>query len=163
MTNWTKDLSFQLALARLGGAIAASAKLGLSDARAIRWRAAGGANLQGHVNALVPLALLLAKQDPSLVRRVRRTTSLANDMGKGSSEARDASLRTDIAAALSTLQASQGADVVAHEIRNGKAITVGQACSTYLSSSLGGSQRSGGAGDTVIKRSLKLIAHFGIL
>lgn len=163
MKNWTSDHKFQLALARLSGAIAASAKLGLSDARAIRWRAAGGANLQGHENALVPLALLLAMQDPSLVRRVRLTTSLAGNLGKGSTESRDKSLRDDIAAALLSLQTAKGSDVVSHEIRSRKPITVSKACNTYVSAALSGSQPRGGAGDTVIKRSLKLIAHFGIV
>lgn len=163
MKDWARDHRFQLALARLSGAIAASAKLGLSDARAIRWRAAGGANLQGHENALVPVALLLAMQDPTLVRRVRRATDLANSMGKGSTESRDKALRDDIAAALSSLQASHGTDIVSHEIRSKRPITVSKACRTYVSVVLGGSQPNGGAGDTVVKRTLKLIAQFGIV
>lgn len=163
MTNWVNDYEFQLALARLSGAIAAAATLGLSDARAIRWRAAGGANLQGHENALVPVALLLAMQDPSLVRRVRRSTSLAQSMGRGSTESRDQALRDDIALALRRLQATRGTDIVSRQLGNNQPISVDRACRTYLSTRLNGSQQNGGAGDTVIKRVLKLIAQFRIV
>lgn len=84
-------------------------------------------------------------------------------MGKGSTESRDKALRDDIAAALSSLQASHGTDIVSHEIRSKRPITVSKACRTYVSVVLGGSQPNGGAGDTVVKRTLKLIAQFGIV
>jgi hypothetical protein len=163
VTNWVNDLRFQLALARLSGAIAAAATLGVCDARAIRWRAAGGANLQGHENALVPVALLLAMQNPSLVRQVRRSTSLIQSMRRGSTESQDKALRDDIAAALRGLRATHGTDIVSHQLRNNLPISVDHACRTYLSTRFNGSQQNGGAGDTVIKRTLKLIAQFRIV
>ncbi|NKC32063.1 hypothetical protein [Falsiroseomonas selenitidurans] len=163
MTNWTTDIGFRLALARLGGAIVASGRLGLIDARSIRWRASGGANLQGHANTLVPLSLLLAMTDKTLVRRVRRDTDLTRDMGRGSVESLNKSLRDDIGVAMSNLRSTQGSDIVAQEIKSKRNITVNKACDTYLSIAMGGSHARGGAGDTVVKRTLKIIAQFNMV
>lgn len=160
MTDRTKQMAFKLAASRFEGALFAAARLGMRDAQAIRWRAQGGANLQGHANALVPVAILLAQLHPSVLKKVRIATNFLNSMGKGTPESRDPALRAIIEHAIRTLRKTNGPDVFAHELRSRKQITIDKACDTYLSAKLGGGQANGGAGDTVIKRALKIIAHF---
>jgi hypothetical protein len=157
--NWTSDATFQISLGRLDGIITTAARLGHPDGQALHGRRQGVNNLQGHANALEPLAVLLAQNSPALLIEIKSLTNLSNDMGQGSSEARDPQIRSIIASAIADLRSTCGNDVIAHEMRSNAPITVDSACDTYLSISLGGAQAAGGAGDTVVKRTLKLLAH----
>ena len=57
--DWTANVGFQKKLSRLDGIIATAARLGHPDGRALKARRQGQNNLQGHANALEPLAVLL--------------------------------------------------------------------------------------------------------
>lgn len=157
--DWTKDSAFQRSLSRLDGIITTAARLGHPDGQALDGSRQGVNNLQGHANALEPLALLLAQKSPALLPIIKSLTKLSDDMGAHSSEARDQNIKSTIAGAITALRGTCGSDVIAREIKNGDPITVDSACDTYLSSGLGGGQGAGGAGDTVVKRALKLLAH----
>jgi hypothetical protein len=157
--DWTKDAGFQRALSRLDGIITTAARLGHPDGQALEGRRQGVNNLQGHANALEPLAVLLARKSPALLTTIKSLTKLSADMGQGSAESRDPQIKASIAAAVSALRAAHGSDIIAREIKSNHPITVDSACDTYLSSGLGGTQGAGGAGDTVVKRTLKLLAH----
>lgn len=159
MMDWTKDPAFQRSLSRLDGIITTAARLGHPDGQALEGRRQGVNNLQGHANALEPLALLISQKSPALLVTIRNLTNLSSDMGPGSKESRDPQIKAAIAAAVSTLRASHGNDIIARELKSQDPITVDTACNTYLSSGLGGAQDTGGAGDTVLKRTLKLLAH----
>ncbi len=157
--DWTTDAQFRMSLSRLNGIIATAARLAHPDGKALKARRQGKNNLQGHANALEPLALLLAQIYPALLASIKARTSLNANMGQGTTEARDQQITLNIASAISGLRANYGSDIIAHEIRSGNAITVDSACNTYLSVSLGGNHVGGGGGDTVVKRVLKFLAQ----
>jgi len=157
--NWLTNIDFQRAMARLDGTITTAARLGHPDGVALDERRQGRNQLSGHANALENLALLLAMQSPALLAIIRDETDLAEDMGQGSAESRNQVIKTQIADALTALRAARGNDIIARELRSNAPITVNSACQTYLSVGLGGGQDTGGGGDTVVKRTLKLLAH----
>lgn len=102
--------------------------------------------------------MLLAQESPGLLGVIKGHTKLSADMGAGSSESRNQLIKSAIADALSALRASRGSDIIARELGSNAPITVDAAC-TYLSAGLSGVQGAGGGGDTVVKRTLKLLAH----
>ena len=157
--DWTANVRFQKKLSRLDGIIATAARLGHPDGRALKARRQGQNNLQGHANALEPLAVLLAQTSPALLSVVKARTSLAANMGRGTTEARDSQITSNIASAIGSLCAACGSDIIAHELKSGNTITVDSACATYLSVGLNGGQTKGGGGDTVVKRVLKFLAQ----
>jgi hypothetical protein len=157
--DWTKDQGFQHLLSRLDGIITAAARLKHPDGKALDNRRRGVHNLQGHANALEPLAALLFQESPILRDLIRERTALSEDMGPHTREARDSIIRDAIAGAITDLRATRGSDIISREMQGLSPITVDSACDTYLSTGLGGGQSSGGAGDTVVKRVLKLLAH----
>lgn len=74
-------------------------------------------------------------------------------------EARDRYLWRKAMNATRLLIQERGADIIAEEIATGREQSVRQVAMTYLSTQFGGGQTTGGAGNTVIKRTLKLLAH----
>ena len=57
---------------------------------------------------------------------------------------------------------SSGQDIVAEEMTSGIAQSAADVARTYLSTSWGGGQPKGGGANTVVKRTLKLLAHLQI-
>jgi hypothetical protein len=57
------------------------------------------------------------------------------------------------------LLSARGADIIAESIRSHSPQDAASIAATYLSSDYGGGQGTGGAGDTVLKRTIKLLAH----
>lgn len=159
MADLTADKEFQTAVAKARRLIEREAKGGSEDAVALVERKNGKNNLQGHYNSLVPLAVLLASEYPDLLEDIRSGTRLSHNMGRGSYEARKSNVWSPVKKAVRKLQKARGSDVVAGELRSGRPQTVNQVSKTYLSKRYGGSHPHGGGGDTVLKRTLKLLAH----
>lgn len=157
MTDYRFDPAFRAAVAAVETGIEQLAANGVPDAQALMDRAAGVNNLQGHYNALVPLAVLLLRQQPHLVAHVKGRTDLAIDMGQERSEARDRATWAPVEAATSALIAAEPHSIIGERLSPGL-VTV-QDAANYLSQDFGGVQSTGGGGNTVLKRTLKLVAH----
>lgn len=159
MADLRMDLAFSTAVAVAKAAIAEFARGGIADAQALAVRRRGWNNLQGHAHSIVPLAVAYARAHPNQLRTIRARTDLARGMTRWSREARDTALWRPVMVEIKAFLASRGADVIAEEMQGGAAQTAQDIATTYLSSHYGGGQTTGGGGNTVLKRTLKLLAH----
>lgn len=107
---------------------------------------------------LMPLAVWLTIRRPDLLKLIRSKTKLANEMKATSSEAR-AAFWGEIKDAIKAELTKNGADVISSADKTNSPTTAQEIAETYLSADYGGGQTKGGAGNTVLKRSLKLLAH----
>ena len=162
MPDLRNDPAFVAAVAAARQAIGELASRGIPDAEALVARSAGWNNLQGHAHSLIPLAVLYARSNYTQLQAVRSATILTQAMTGGSQEARNRSIWRVVKRSMITMLAGRGSDIISEQIANGRPQTARQIANTYLSSSFGGGQSSGGAGNTVIKRTLKLLAHIFI-
>ncbi len=153
------DAGFEAAVAAAEEVIYSMAKSGVPDARMLAARTAGWNNLQGHAHSIVPLAVLLVRRYPSVLTKTRRHTDLGRNMANRSTEARDTTVWSPVQAHLKKIITSRGTDIISETIRSGRPQSIADIAHTYLSRRYGGGQSSGGAGDTVLKRTLKLLAH----
>ena len=160
MADIRHDASFATAVA---GARAAIKQLHLPynipDATALYQRGRNVNNLSGHANSIIPLAVLISRVHPTILVFIRARTDLQTAMTARSSEARDRYLWKKVMSATKLLVAERGADIIAEELATGTAQSAQRIADTYLSTAFGGKQTRGGAGNTVIKRTLKLLAH----
>lgn len=85
-----------------------------------------------------------------------------NGLTRGSVEARDPLIWRAVRNGVQLLIATRGDDIIAEELRGGAPQSIERVAETYLSQRYGGGHLRGGAGDTVIKRTLKLMAHLAI-
>ncbi len=157
MIDYTNDNTFLVLFAAMRTIINRLADERVSDAISIRDRFNGQHNLQGHARGVVPLALWLALHRPRLLATIRDNTDLDVAMTGDSPEAR-AEFWTEIQAAITELLQQRGGD----RIRRGEAADTPETTSEIarvLSTLYGGNQTTGRGADTVLKRSLKLLAH----
>lgn len=129
------------------------------DATALYMRGQNVNNLIGHAHSIIPLAVLIAREFPSLLAIIRARTNLDRGMTPRSGEARDRYLWRKVMNATKLVIADRGADIISEEVGTHRQQSVRKVAATYLSRDYGGGQRKGGAGNTVIKRTLKLLAH----
>ena len=160
MADIRQDAAFATAVA---GARAAISQLHLRhripDATALYQRGRNVNNLSGHANSIIPLAVLIAREYPALLAVIRARTELRRAMTARSFEARDRYLWRKVMNATKLLVADRGGDIIAEELATGMPQSAKKVAKTYLSTAFGGSQTGGGAGNTVIKRTLKLLAY----
>ena len=161
MADLRQDAAFSAAVASVREGIRnAASQHEVADALALVGREEGEHNLQGHAHSVVPLAVLVARLNPGLMSTIRARTDLDHDMGTaGSDEARDGSIWDQVKNATQLVIANNGQDVVSEELGGGSPQTVEDIATTYLSAAYGGGQTGGGGADTVLKRTLKLMAH----
>lgn len=158
MANYRKRKDFPLLLDLLERTTTYFATKNIPDANALIVREEGKHNLQGHARRVMPLAVWLVIRRPDLLNLIRSKTKLTNEMTASSSEARSA-IWGQVKDAISNELSKAGADVISDADRANTPITAIDIADTYLSSEYGGGQTSGGAGNTVLKRALKLLAH----
>lgn len=132
------------------------------DALALYNRERGVNNLQGHANSIVPLAVLMARIYPGILPIIRARTDIRNELGSGNHETRDRRIWDPVKNAAHLVIQTHGDDIIAETIGTAEGQTVEEVANTYLSVRFGGGQPRGGAGDTVVKRTLKLLAHLWI-
>lgn len=157
MANYKKRNDFPFLLGLLEKVVSDLSK-GTPDAKALMVRGKGKHNLQGHAMRVMPLAVWLVIRRPDLLKLVRGKTKLINEMRASSSEARGA-FWGDVKDALQMELKKNGKDIVSSADKVNTPITTEEIAHTYLSADYGGGQTKGGAGNTVLKRSLKLLAH----
>ncbi|WP_214793969.1 MULTISPECIES: hypothetical protein [unclassified Exiguobacterium] len=129
----------------------------IPDAMQLISRRDGTQNLSGHYQKIIPLAIRFSIFNPDLLARVKSNTYLENSMDPHNADTRS-EIWEEVKAAMITLVENNGNDVV---ITNSDShpSSVKEIADTYLSTRYGGSHTTGGAGDTVFKRTLKLLAH----
>lgn len=158
MADYRKRSDFTLLLGLLESTVKSLAATGVPDAKALSIREKGVHNLQGHAMRVMPLAVWLVIRRPDLLKAIRRGTKLTTAMQASSSEARSVLWR-DVQVAIQKELSLHGGDVLSSADRTNTPTTAAAIATTYLSYDYGGGQTRGGAGNTVLKRSLKLLAH----
>ena len=158
MANYKNRKDFPLLLDLLEKTAKSFAAQKIPDARALVVREKGMHNLQGHAMRVMPLAVWLTIRRPDLLKLIRGKTKLANEMKATSSEAR-AAFWGKVKDAIKDELAANGVDVISSADKINTPTTAEEIAETYLSADYGGGQTNGGAGNTVLKRSLKLLAH----
>lgn len=158
MANYKKRKDFPLLVDFLERITVSFAAKKIPDAKALVIRKKGTHNLQGHAMRVMPLAVWLTIRRPDLLKLIRGKTKLANEMKATSSEAR-AAFWGEIKDAIKAELTKNGADVISSADKTNSPTTAQEIAETYLSADYGGGQTKGGAGNTVLKRSLKLLAH----
>jgi hypothetical protein len=158
MADYKKRNDFTLLLGLLERIAKTLAATGVPDAKALTTREAGMHNLQGHAMRVMPLAVWLVIRRPDLLKPIRRATGLKTAMHASSSEARSVLWR-DVKVAILNEISLHGSDVLSSADKTNTPTTAAAIANTYLSTAYGGGQTKGGAGNTVLKRSLKLLAH----
>lgn len=158
MANYLNRNDFPLLLDLLERAAASFAASNIPDAKALVVREAGKHNLQGHARRVMPLAVWLAIRRPDLLKLIRSKTKLKNEMSASSSEAKS-SVWSQVKGAMNAEMINGGRDVISYADRTNTPTTAEEIAHTYLSVDYGGGQTKGGAGNTVLKRALKLLAH----
>jgi hypothetical protein len=156
--DYTQEPTFNALVAGTEEMIRVLANAGNPDAESLVLRTLGWNNLQGHARALVPLAVWFYLKNPSHLSVIRASTTLATNMGRGSSEARAGfwrQVQRDLRSSLS----ADGSDRLAVGDQTRSPETAAAVARTYLPQAFGGSHRSGGAGATVLKRTLKILSH----
>lgn len=158
MANYKNRKDFPLLVDLLERTAKGFAAQKIPDAKALVVREKGMHNLQGHAMRVMPLAVWLAIRRPDLLKLIRSKTKLANEMKASSSEAR-ATFWGKVKDAIKDELVTNGADVLSSADKINTPTTAQEIADTYLSADYGGGQTKGGAGNTVLKRSLKLLAH----
>lgn len=158
MANYRNRKDFPLLVDLLERAAKGFTAHKIPDAKALVVREKGLHNLQGHAMRIMPLAVWLAIRRPDLLKLIRSKTKLANEMKASSSEARGA-FWGDVKDAIRAELMKNGKDVISTADKTNTPTTAQEIADTYLSTDYGGGQTSGGGGNTVLKRSLKLLAH----
>lgn len=158
MANYLKRNDFLLLLDLLERTTAQFATKKIPDAGALIVREQGEHNLQGHARRVMPLAVWLVIRRPDLLNLIRSKTKLSNEMTASSSEARLA-IWGQVKDAITNELSKGGSDLVSVADRANTPTTANEIAHTYLGAGYGGGQTSGGAGNTVLKRALKLLAH----
>ena len=156
--DYTQDRGFGALLSATETITAVLAAGGVRDAQRLAERSVGWHNLQGHARAVVPLAVWLAMRHPEILCAIREMTDLGTLMSNTSPEARGA-FWDDVKTLLRDSLRQSGHDLIAIRQRPSSPTTAREIATTYISADYGGGQTSGGGGTTVLKRTLKLLAH----
>jgi hypothetical protein len=159
MVDLRNDPAFVAAIAATRESIAELASRGVLDAESLVARSGGWHNLQGHAQSLLPLAVAFARAYSQRFQAIRASTNLRPSMGPASREARNRSLWDPVMREMKQLIANRGTDVITEGLARGTPQSIADIANTYLSIDYGGGQTTGGAGNTVIKRTLKILAH----
>jgi len=159
MANYKRKTDFILVHDLLVNAIRGYSAAKIKDAQALTDREGGMHNLQGHTRAVIPLAVWIAYKEPSLLPKIKKGTTLKGEMTGHSVEARDNQIWGPLKKAMKRHLKLTGIDVIAEKTKANSPDSAAKIASTYLSDDYGGGQTSGGAGNTVLKRALKLLAH----
>lgn len=158
MANYRNRKDFPLLVDLLERTAKSFAAKKIPDATALMDRKKGAHNLQGHAMRVMPLTVWLVIRRPDLPKLIRSKTKLVNGMKASSSEAR-AVFWNVVKDAIKAELLKHGNDVISTADQINTPTTAQEIADTYLSQDYGGGQTSGGAGNTVLKRSLKLLAH----
>jgi len=159
MTNFTQDPAFTALVAGTEQIIAILAGARVPDAKSLAARQAGWNNLQGHARGVIPLAVWFIRQHPHHLTRLRGSTRLRMSMSRHSSEAGNVALWQPIQSDLIQSLVMNGTDIISIGTSARSPRTAQDIANTYLSNLYGGAQTTGQAGNTVLKRTLKLLAH----
>ncbi len=159
MADLTRNARFTSLVAATERVIDVLATAGVDDAIKLMLRQRGWNSLQGHVRAVMPLAVWFVRAHPEHLDAVRRATRLGTPMHGGSSEARNRAVWRPIQRDLKALLTKQGNDVISVALASRTPTTAAEIAKTYLARDYGGGQTSGKAANTVFKRTLKLLAH----
>lgn len=159
MTDYRKSSKFKKAYGRARQIILKAVVDNVPDAKFLVLREAAWNNLQAHAHSVIPLAVLFAVENRGLLRGIRANTDLWANMGGHSVEARSNLLWKPIKMAMCDFVRRHSHDIVAEEKRSGQPQTCRKIATTYLSDQYGGRHGGGGRGNTVVKRTLKLLAH----
>ena len=133
----------------------------VDDAEELRKRRDNNYNkMRGHAHSTPALAVLYARTYPNDIPLIRQATQLSRSSRL---ESRYVVWKTVMANTKALLQ-SQGSDIVSEQVSTSKPQTAQEVAKTYLSTKYGGklTGSQGGKGDTILKRTLKLIAHCGL-
>lgn len=158
MANYRNRKDFPLLVDLLERTARSFAIKKIPDAQALMDRKKGANNLQGHAMRVMPLAVWLVIRRPDLLKLIRSKTKLPNEMKASAPEAR-AVFWGSVKDATKAELLKHGNDVISSAGQINTPTTAQEIAGTYLSAVYGGGQTSGGAGNTVLKRSLKLLAH----
>ena len=158
MSYLTRDPTFTALVAATEAIIHVFANAGVRDGRSLMVRQSGWNTLPGEVRSLIPLTVWFVRMYPNHLYSLRTNTSLGVTMGRGSPEARDPSLWQPIQTDLRDCLVTDGGDVISLATQPLAPVTARDIASNYLSARYGGHTR-GTAGDTLLKRTLKLLAH----
>ena len=159
MSDLTRDPTFTSLVAGTEAIVHVLANAGVRDARFLVSRQAGWNVLPGEVRSLIPLAVWFIRRYPNHLYSLRANTSLGVGMGRNSPEARDPSLWQPIQTDLKDYLAMNGDDVIALATQPLSPITAQDIARNYLSAGYGGGHTGAQAGDSILKRTLKLLAH----
>lgn len=175
MPDLRTDVTFSNAVQRARDGIKDYAAKGVPDAEALTDREGGGHNLQGHAWSVIPLAVHFGRHHRDTMDEIRRANlDLDVNMDDGRSASTDQERTTSRAETRHTVWdrargematfvgSSSGQDIVAEEMTNGTPQSAADVAGTYLGTSWGGGQPNGGGANTVVKRTLKLLAHLQI-
>jgi hypothetical protein len=160
MTDLRNDVDFSNALDRAFDGIEEYAERGVADAEQITDRDQNVNQNSGHVN-LVALAVHFARHHPDLMQEIHQATSLDNGMSTGDRETY-LPIWDTVQEAVSAFIETNGDDIVIQERQGQDPQSVSGLSDTYLPQAFGGTQDTGGGGGTVVKRTLKLLAHLQI-
>ena len=158
MIDYTEDVRFGALHGAVLAIIQALHLEGIGDATSLTQRRAGLYNLQGHARAVIPLAVWVALRRPDLLPEIRQSTNLHVVMDNQADETR-APVWDQVKEATIELLGARGQDRVSVGDEEDSPETAADTARTYLSDSYGGGQDTGGGADTVLKRTLKLMAH----
>ncbi|HAM79222.1 hypothetical protein [Ornithinibacillus bavariensis] len=161
MADYTNDYVLQSKIIGTRATIKGLADYHISDAIALVDREAGVHQLSGHYASIVPLAVFFSHKYPSYLANIKNRTSLRNGMGEtsglGYQEARNSEIWSPIKDAMADFKAIYGTDIITKN-SNGDPKTVNDILN-YLSEKYSGNLKTGGGGDTVFKRTLKILGH----
>ena len=156
--DYTQNRGFEALLSATETITGVLAANGVRDAQRLTERLVGWNNLQGHARSVVPLAVWLATRHPEILCNIREMTDLGTLMSNTSAEARG-DFWDDVKELLRASLLQSGNDLIVIGQRPNSPTTAQEVATTYISADYGGGQITGGAGTTVLKRTLKLLAH----
>lgn len=159
MADLRNDPLFKSSFKGLREAISSLNNDNIQDAITLYQRGQGWNNLQAHSYCVIPVALYFSQRVPSILCEIQQRTNINRPMGPYSLEARDQELWRRVQDAFSIFLDEYGDDIVTETKKTRSPRTCRRVAHTYLSVLYSGSQTRGGAGNTVLKRTLKLLAH----
>lgn len=168
MTDVRNEPKFASAKELARDAIVEYAAQGVGDAKALLRRAFGENNLQSHWHWMFPVAVYFAIQNFEVLGDVKNQTDLDNEMNTPHGEAGDTDLWNPIQEEFRDfLDSSQGGNIITEKLGDPREELTSRDVARgkpdgrdgLMSEAWAGGHADGGAGDTVVKRTLKLLAH----
>lgn len=159
MADLRNDPVFKSSFKGLREAISSLNNDNIADANMLYRRGQGWNSLQAHSYCVIPVALYFSQKFPNILRVIRQGTNINRSMSRQSAEARDQALWRPVQKAFRAFLNRNGNDIVTHTKSTKSPRTCRQVANTFLSQNYGGAHAGGGRGDTVLKRTLKVLAH----